>query len=235
MRNPFMVKTDTQFGNSANASPLLTTYGEHSSKSSLFYHYTLDCLAVYYSTWVNTGQHLSYLEPIACLSQASRLQLLYLLTLSLAQAHPSSQTKSKSRSLCFWLVSRETSCCWWAVSHQVSGCVSLFPSRSPTEMPKIWAHGLTYKLLKSRKARFSAYFYVIVTHINTCVRLLPEKDADSLSRLADIKDLELLGNQEHIINLVTCFYEVNLFILSSKYCSNWYETQLETWGDRNEV
>lgn len=34
---------DTQSGNSANAYPLLATYGAHSSESSLFYHYTPRC------------------------------------------------------------------------------------------------------------------------------------------------------------------------------------------------
>lgn len=35
---------DTQSGNSANVYPLLATYGLHSLESSLFYHYTLECL-----------------------------------------------------------------------------------------------------------------------------------------------------------------------------------------------
>lgn len=100
-------------------------------------HWT--ALAVYYSTWVNTGRHLSYLEPCTCLTEASRLQPQYLLSLSTAQqhSHPSSchknkDFKSKTRTLCFWFVSWETSCYWWTVSHQVNVSVSpCFPLTVP--------------------------------------------------------------------------------------------------------
>lgn len=62
-------------------------------------------------------------------------------------------------------------------------------------MPEIWAHGLTVKLQKSRQAKFFEYFHVIVIHINTCMRLLPESNADSESLLANTTDfgLELLN------------------------------------------
>lgn len=155
---------DTQSGNSANAPPLLATYGAHSSESSLFYHHTLDCfgcvlfhLSKYWTASLRLrAAHMSSRVP-------SLLPVFGPITFS--SLLPPSE---RAQDFLFLIrILRDQLLLMDSFSSGQCQCVSLFPTRSPTEMPKIWAHGLAFKLLKSRQAKFSAYFHVIVMHINT--------------------------------------------------------------------
>ena len=63
---------------------LWTTHGAHSWESSLFYHTTHTALLrsalrwlQYYSTWVNSGRHLSHLGQGTCLPQAVVVEVLW--------------------------------------------------------------------------------------------------------------------------------------------------------------
>lgn len=154
-------------------------------------HWT--ALAVYYSTWVNTARHLSYLEQCTCRPEASSAGLspctssLLVFDQITVSSLPFIEEQVQEFVFLIWVLRDQL-----LLMDSFSSCqcqrVSLFATHSSAEMPKIWAHSLTFKLLKSRQAKFSAYFHVIVMHINTCMRFLPGSNADGLSPLTNTRD-----------------------------------------------
>lgn len=151
---------DTQSGKSVNASALLATYGADSSESSLFYHYTVDCFG---SVLFHLSKYWTASLPLRAVDVSSRgIQApgLYVLTFGPVSS-PLTILEQVQQFVFLISILRDQPLLMDSFS---SG---QFPTCSPTEMPKIWAHGLTFKLLQSGQAKFSAYFQVIVMHINT--------------------------------------------------------------------
>ena len=151
--------------------------------------------AVYYSTWVNTGgissaqcsAHVFQRRP----AQASARVPSPLDSGPITGRSPLPAIWEQVQEFVFLIrILRDQLLLMDSFSSGQCQSVSVCFLQSPTEMPENWAHGLTFKLLKSEQAKFPAYFHVIVMHINTCMRFLPGRHADGLSLLTNTRDFK---------------------------------------------